>query len=78
MADVHVATSLDQLGEHAEAWDRLAMASADRLPMLSHAWVSSFLEHRTIDGSSRMRWLRSGRPRRCWPPSLLSSGGGGC
>ena len=51
MADVHVVMSLDQLGEHAEAWDRLAMASADRLPMLSHAWVSSFLEHRTVDGS---------------------------
>ena len=51
MVDVHVVTSLDQLGEHAEAWDRLAMASADRLPMLSHAWVSSFLEHRTVDGS---------------------------
>ena len=51
MADVHVVMSLNQLGEHAEAWDRLAMASADRLPMLSHAWVSSFLEHRTVDGS---------------------------
>jgi CelD/BcsL family acetyltransferase involved in cellulose biosynthesis len=51
MVDVRVVTSLDQLGEHADAWDRLATASADRLPMLSHAWVSSFLEHRTVDGS---------------------------
>lgn len=51
MVDVRVVTSLDQLGEHAEAWDRLAMRSSDRLPMLSHAWVSSFLEHRHVDGS---------------------------
>ena len=43
MVDVLVVTSLDQLGEHSEAWDRLAMAAADRLPMLSHAWVSTFL-----------------------------------
>jgi len=26
----------------------------------------------------RMRWFGSGRPRRCRPHSLLSSGGGGC
>ena len=46
-----MATSLDSLGEHAEAWDRLAMASSERLPMLSHAWVSSFLEHRNLGGA---------------------------
>ena len=46
-----MATSLDSLDEHAEAWDRLAMASSERLPMLSHAWVSSFLEHRNLGGA---------------------------
>jgi CelD/BcsL family acetyltransferase involved in cellulose biosynthesis len=49
--EVRVATSLEMLDEHAEAWDRLATASADRLPMLSHAWVSSFLEHRDLGGA---------------------------
>ena len=49
--EVRIATSLETLDEHAEAWDRLAMASADRLPMLSHAWVSSFLEHRDLGGA---------------------------
>ena len=28
--------------------DQLAAASSDRLPMLSHAWVSSYLEHRNL------------------------------
>jgi len=45
MVEVRIAKSLDALEEHAEAWDRLAMASFERLPQLSHAWVSSFLEH---------------------------------
>jgi CelD/BcsL family acetyltransferase involved in cellulose biosynthesis len=43
--EVRVASTLDSLDEHAEAWDRLTMASSEKLPMLSHAWVSSFLEH---------------------------------
>src|SRR5438105_8180106 len=30
----------------ADAWDRLALASPQRMPMLSHAWVSAFLAHR--------------------------------
>jgi CelD/BcsL family acetyltransferase involved in cellulose biosynthesis len=51
MVEVRVATSLDPLDEHAEAWDRLAMASSERLPMLSHAWVSSFLENRNLGGA---------------------------
>lgn len=42
---VRVASTLAALDEHAEAWDRLTMASSEKLPMLSHAWVSSFLEH---------------------------------
>lgn len=42
---VRVASTLDALEEHAQAWDRLTMASSEKLPMLSHAWVSSFLEH---------------------------------
>ena len=45
MVEVRMAMSMDALDEHAESWDRLAMASSERLPMLSHAWVSSFLEH---------------------------------
>ena len=64
--EVRVATSLEMLDEHAEAWDRLATASADRLPMLSHAWVSSFLEHRDLGGapwqcSLRLPGRRAGR-----------------
>ncbi len=42
---IQVVSTLDALDEHAEAWDRLTMASTEKLPMLSHAWVSSFLEH---------------------------------
>ena len=71
MVDVRVVTSLDQLGEHADAWDRLATASADRLPMLSHAWVSSFLEHRTVDGSPWQCFLAYQAPS--WSASCHSS-----
>ena len=49
--EVRVANSLESIDEHAEAWDRLTMASSERLPMLSHEWVSSFLEHATPAGA---------------------------
>ncbi|QIK65257.1 GNAT family N-acetyltransferase [Nocardioides sp. HDW12B] len=48
---VRVATTRDALDEHAEAWDRLTTASTEKLPMLSHAWVSSFLEHMVPAGT---------------------------
>lgn len=48
---VRVASTLDALDEHADAWDRLTVASAEKLPMLSHAWVSSFLEHMVPAGN---------------------------
>ena len=37
---------LDALAPHREAWDELALAAPQGLPMLSHAWVSAFLLHR--------------------------------
>jgi CelD/BcsL family acetyltransferase involved in cellulose biosynthesis len=51
--DVVVATSLAALDEHADAWDRLALSSPERLPMLSHAWTAAFLETR---GKDRPWW----------------------
>jgi CelD/BcsL family acetyltransferase involved in cellulose biosynthesis len=46
MLDVRVdeARTLDDLTRHANAWDDLALAAPEQLPMLSHAWVASFLE----------------------------------
>jgi len=43
---IAVARSVTDLEPYAEAWNGLAFASPHRLPMLSHAWVSSFLKHR--------------------------------
>jgi CelD/BcsL family acetyltransferase involved in cellulose biosynthesis len=39
------ASSAEDLAGHAGAWDELALAAPERLPMLSHAWVASVLEH---------------------------------
>lgn len=47
--DVVVATSMGALDEHADDWDRLALSSPERLPMLSHAWTAAFLESRSKD-----------------------------
>ncbi|MBN2227739.1 MAG: GNAT family N-acetyltransferase [candidate division Zixibacteria bacterium] len=46
--DLHVSVirSFDDLKSHAVDWNTLACNSPHRLPMLSHAWVSSYLEHR--------------------------------
>src|SRR5687767_11061355 len=41
---VHEARTLEELAAHADAWDDLAFAAPEQLPMLSHAWVASFLE----------------------------------
>jgi CelD/BcsL family acetyltransferase involved in cellulose biosynthesis len=49
--DVRVACSLAELEEHADAWDRLAHAAPERIPMLSHAWVASLLETSVPAGS---------------------------
>ncbi len=43
-------TSLKGLGSHAAAWDRLAFCSPQRLPMLSHAWISTYLEYYLTPG----------------------------
>ena len=42
---VRVARSVDQLEAHRRAWDGLAAASPQQLPMLSHAWLTTFFEH---------------------------------
>lgn len=41
---VHESLTVDDLGRHAAAWNALALAAPEQLPMLSHAWVASFLE----------------------------------
>jgi CelD/BcsL family acetyltransferase involved in cellulose biosynthesis len=46
---VQVATSVEALEPHAAAWDRLAVTGLERMPMLSHAWVASYLEHGNPD-----------------------------
>ena len=43
---VEAAQSLYQLNDIADEWNDLAASSQRSNPMLSHAWVSSFLEHR--------------------------------
>ncbi len=49
---VQCASRLAELDAHAEAWDRLAYFAPQRAPMLSHAWVSSYLEHLLKPGES--------------------------
>ncbi len=51
---VKVTDDIDMLAAHADAWDELATVGSQRLPMLSHAWVSSYLRHRLRTGE---RWL---------------------
>ena len=48
------ADSIEELTRHAEAWDRLYELSVSMVHTLSHAWVSSFLEHQCCPGES---WL---------------------
>ncbi len=51
---VYCARTLEELDVHAEAWDRLAYTAPQRTPMLSHAWVGSYLEHLLKPGE---RWF---------------------
>lgn len=43
--EVHGAHTFEELDMHAQAWDRLSSDAPQRTPVLSHAWVSSYLEH---------------------------------
>lgn len=38
-------SNFEELKTHSEAWDNLALRVPQRLPMLSYAWISSFLEY---------------------------------
>jgi CelD/BcsL family acetyltransferase involved in cellulose biosynthesis len=49
---VHEVDALDALAEHAEEWDRLALQAPEQNPMLSHSWVSTFLELQLDEGST--------------------------
>lgn len=51
---LNVASTAAELAPHAEAWDRLYELSVSRVHTLSHAWVSSFLEHQCCPGET---WL---------------------
>lgn len=44
-ARVEIATTVEALAPYADRWNQLALASPQRLPMLSHAWVASYFEH---------------------------------
>jgi CelD/BcsL family acetyltransferase involved in cellulose biosynthesis len=50
------ARTVKELGHHADAWDRLALAAPEQLPMLSYAWVTTFLEN-CIDARCTWRCL---------------------
>jgi len=45
-------TRAEELAALAEDWDGLAEAQPQRLPMLSHAWVSTYFEHRLLPGET--------------------------
>lgn len=49
---IEIARSLDELETHADAWNSLALKSPHRLPMLSYAWVASYIEYRLEPGES--------------------------
>jgi hypothetical protein len=42
---IEIVSDFKTLARYADAWDRLALEAPYRLPMLSHAWVSSYFEH---------------------------------
>jgi CelD/BcsL family acetyltransferase involved in cellulose biosynthesis len=48
-----LATTLAELERHAAAWNALAERCPQQLPMASHAWVASYLEHCLPEGSRR-------------------------
>ncbi|MCP4684983.1 MAG: hypothetical protein GY867_05975, partial [bacterium] len=43
---VELVRRLADLQPHIEAWNKLALSSHQQLPSLSHAWVSTYIEHR--------------------------------
>ena len=45
---VELINDLAELAHHADAWDELALTAPQRLPMLSHAWIASWLEHEVL------------------------------
>ena len=45
MLTITVKKSIQELEKYAEQWNLLALNSAQQLPMLSHAWVSSYIEY---------------------------------
>lgn len=49
---VTVARDLETLEPYAEQWNALASAAPQHVPMLSHAWVAAFLEHRVPEGQT--------------------------
>lgn len=49
---VHEVRTVGELARHADAWDALALAAPERLPMLSYAWVASFLDHQLQPGQA--------------------------
>jgi CelD/BcsL family acetyltransferase involved in cellulose biosynthesis len=48
--------TVKELARHADAWDRLALEAPEQHPMLSYAWVATFLEH-CLDARSAWRCL---------------------
>lgn len=50
--DIEVCRDLGALAEKVEEWNALLIRSPLRSPMLSYAWVSSFLQHRLKEGQS--------------------------
>lgn len=49
---ISVIDDIDELKEHADAWNALAYTVPPRLPTSSHAWVSSYLEHFLMSGET--------------------------
>jgi len=50
--EVDIVDSLMELDETVSEWDDLLIASRQRSPMLSYAWVTSYIRHRLDDGQS--------------------------
>ncbi len=47
---VDIVQSFGELKAYASRWDELAFAAPQQQPMLSHAWISSYLQHRLNPG----------------------------
>jgi CelD/BcsL family acetyltransferase involved in cellulose biosynthesis len=78
---VEVVQTISELEGKADAWNKLTLNAPYQLPMLSHAWVASFLEHRlTHDQSWRCFFayddseLVGVLPVVIHPPRIVSAG----